>query len=79
MLYPFMTLNDNTEIVHSKSLQKDGKEQVEVRIEKLFTADSIPLHVGCLIISGKILMDSLMKKLNIFRIIWHLLRTLLCS
>ena len=33
MLYPFMTLNDNTEIVHSKSLQKDGKEQVEVRIE----------------------------------------------
>ena len=40
MLYPFMTLNDNTEIVHSKSLQKDGKEQVEVRIEKLFTADS---------------------------------------
>ena len=34
MLYPFMTLNDNTEIVHSKSLQKDGKEQVEVRIEK---------------------------------------------
>lgn len=34
MLYPFMTLNDNTEIVHSESLQKDGKEQVEVRIEK---------------------------------------------
>ena len=34
MLYPFMTLNDNTEIVHSESLQKDGKEQVKVRIEK---------------------------------------------
>ena len=34
MLYPFLTLNDNTEIVHSGTLQKDGKEQVEVRIEK---------------------------------------------
>ena len=34
MLYPFMTLNDNTEIVHSESLQKEGKEQVQVRIEK---------------------------------------------
>lgn len=34
MLYPFMTLNDNTEIVHSESIEKDGKEQVEVRIEK---------------------------------------------
>lgn len=28
MLYPFMTLNDNTEIAHSELLQKDGQEQV---------------------------------------------------
>lgn len=34
MLYPFMTLNDNTEIVHSELLQKDGREQVKVCIEK---------------------------------------------
>lgn len=34
MLYPFMTLIDNTEIVHSEIIEKDGKEQVEVRIEK---------------------------------------------
>ena len=34
MLYPFLTLNDNTEIVHSGILQKDGQDQVEVRIEK---------------------------------------------
>ena len=34
MLYPFMTLNDNTEIVHSETLWKDNKEQVQVRIEK---------------------------------------------
>lgn len=31
MLYPFMTLNDNTEIVHSEIIEKDGKEQVEAR------------------------------------------------
>ncbi len=34
MLYPFMTLNDNTEIVHSETLENSGKEEVEVRIEK---------------------------------------------
>ena len=34
MLYPFMTLNDNTEIVHSEILENSGKEEVEVRIEK---------------------------------------------
>lgn len=34
ILYPFMTLNDNTEIVHSEVLSQDNKEQVQVRIEK---------------------------------------------
>ena len=34
MLYPFMTLNDGTEIVHSETLEVSGKETVEVRIEK---------------------------------------------
>ena len=34
MLYPFMTLNDGTEIVHSETLEDSGKEKVEVRIEK---------------------------------------------
>ncbi len=34
MLYPFMTLNDNTEIVHSELLDRNGKEQVKVCIEK---------------------------------------------
>ncbi len=34
MLYPFMTLNDETEIVHSDSMMKDGREQVKVCIEK---------------------------------------------
>ena len=42
MLYPFMTLNDNTEIVHSEILENSGKEEVEVRIENQFRAAFIP-------------------------------------
>lgn len=34
MLYPFMTLNDETEIVHSESKMVDGREAVKVVIEK---------------------------------------------
>lgn len=34
MLYPFMTLADETEIVHSDSYIEDGKEHVRVEIEK---------------------------------------------
>lgn len=34
MLYPFMTLPDETEIVHSESILKDGKEEVEVVVEQ---------------------------------------------
>ncbi len=34
MLYPFMTLEDETEIVHSEAILKDGEEQVKVVIEK---------------------------------------------
>ena len=34
MLYPFMTLPDETEIVHSESIFTDNKERVKVCIEK---------------------------------------------
>ncbi len=34
MLFPFLTLPDDTEIVHSESILKDGKEKVKVCIEK---------------------------------------------
>lgn len=34
MLYPFMTLEDQTEIVHSESYLEDEKEHVRVEIEK---------------------------------------------
>ncbi len=34
MLYPFMTLPDDTEIVHSESIMEDGREKVRVCVEK---------------------------------------------
>lgn len=34
MLYPFMTLEDNTEIVHSEAYIEDETEKVRVEIEK---------------------------------------------
>ena len=34
MLYPFMTLADGTEIVHSESCVSNGREEVKVCIEK---------------------------------------------
>ncbi|MDY6352686.1 MAG: hypothetical protein SPL57_06555 [Lachnospiraceae bacterium] len=34
MLYPFMTLDDGTEIVHSEPFYVDGKEKVRVVFEK---------------------------------------------
>ena len=34
MLYPFMKLNDNTEIVHSEVFEENGHERVRVCIER---------------------------------------------
>lgn len=34
MIYSFMTLNDETEIVHSEAFQQNGKEVVRVYIEQ---------------------------------------------
>ncbi len=34
MLYPFMTLPDETEIVHSESMLENGKERVKVVVER---------------------------------------------
>lgn len=34
MMYPFMTLDDNTEVVHSEPYISDGKETVKVYFEK---------------------------------------------
>ncbi len=34
MMYPFMTLSDGTEVVHSETYTSNGKEQVRVYFEK---------------------------------------------
>lgn len=34
MLYPFMTLSDGTEIVHSESITEGGREKVRVVVER---------------------------------------------
>ncbi len=34
ILYPLMTLNDHTEIVHSEVINCDGKERVKICIER---------------------------------------------
>lgn len=34
MMYPFMTLNDGTEVVHSEARDNNGQEYVKVYFEK---------------------------------------------
>lgn len=34
MMYPFMTLNDHTEVVHSEAYDDNGQETVKVYFEK---------------------------------------------
>ena len=34
MMYPYMTLADETEIVHSQIIEKDGKRKVIVNFER---------------------------------------------
>lgn len=79
MLYPFMTLNDNTEIVHSEILENSGKEEVEVRIENQFRAAFIPPPAGFRNTAGKTFRDSLRKISIIFRSFWNPSPTSFCS
>ena len=54
MMYPYMTLNDDTEITHSE-MQSDGRVKVYIETpdERFVFA---MLHVGYLNIGGKIYM-----------------------
>lgn len=65
--YPFLTLNDNTQIIHSEVLEKNGGEQVEVRIKKQLMEKFVQHLAGCLIIDGKILLGFRKLKLSIFK------------
>ena len=46
MMYPFMTLNDKTEIVHSEAYLENNKEIVKVYIEKPDENDGFH-HMTC--------------------------------
>ena len=60
MMYPFMTLNDDTEITHSE-MKPDGK--VKVYIETLIILEVFTmLLAGFRNINGKILKDILKQK-----------------
>lgn len=65
MFYPFMTLNDNTEIVHSEVIEKTVMNRSKFALKNLFMEGFTQHLVGYLITDGKILMDFLRKKLNI--------------
>ena len=62
MMYPFMTLNDETEIVHSEMIDGIVKVYIETPDEKLCFK-----HATCYLPekNGKMFMVILMKNLNI--------------
>ena len=65
MIYPFMTLSDNTEITFGKPIENDTGEHVDVFIET-------PVSTGfknayCLNMRGEMLMDIVTLKFSIFR------------
>jgi len=62
MMYPFMTLDDGTEIVHSEILNIDGKEKVKYILRNRFTWDSNQCSVICPIMNGVIMMDLMNRK-----------------
>lgn len=68
MLYPFMTLPDDTEIVHSESYLQDGQEHVRVEIENLLREVFNQQHVFFQSMIGRISMDFRKLKFENFRI-----------
>ena len=66
MMYPFMTLNDDTEITHSE-MKADGKVKVYIETPDELEDFTMP-HAGFLIISGRILRDILIQR-------WHILNS----
>ena len=73
MMYPFLTLNDDTEITHSE-MKCDGR--VKVYIEKLRTKNIVfdMQPVGFQNIPGNIFTTFLMKKSNILKRLFAQLR-----
>lgn len=77
MMYPFLTLDDSTEIVHSQTLQ-DGN--VKVYIEKPDEKDgSTMLPASCRNIGGQISLDSLTRIFRNIRRSLNRLHICLCA
>ena len=54
MMYPYMTLDDETEIVHSQLIEdENGKQKVIVISSVLLKLDLILQDVSCLTIHGR--------------------------
>lgn len=54
MMYPFMTLEDKTEIVHSDVYMVNGVEPIKVYFENLCIEDFVLRNIIFQLISGKI-------------------------
>ena len=52
MMYPYMKLADETEIVHSQIIEENGKKKVIVNFERPNENGLILLVVSCQIING---------------------------
>lgn len=66
-LYPFLTLNDNTKIIHSEALEKMVASRLKFASKKQLMEKFVQHLVGCLIIDGKILLGFRKLKLSIFK------------
>ena len=60
MLYPFMTLNDNTEIVHSELLNLDGKEKVKLSIPEWINEAAMAMDLNF----SQVLQEALISKIQ---------------
>lgn len=79
MFYPFLTLNDNTEIVHSEAIKRMDGNKSRFALKNPFMEVSILLPAGFLIIDGKISTVFPKKRSNIFKNISPPLRTSSCN
>ena len=73
MMYPFMTLNDDTEITHSE-MKPDGKVKVYIETPDEKYCLNMP-PAGFLLMNGKTSSSIQMKKLiDLMRssILWHI-------
>lgn len=73
MLYPFMTLEGKTEVVHSEAYMEDGKEKYAWKSKSPWKVDSVLRNVCFLSILGRTFTDLLKKRLPSCRILYHLL------